>query len=264
MNKTVIVIFAFLASVLEFSTGLYSQEKNIKLNVMTYNVHHCNPPAVKGLIDVQAIADVIKSNNVNIAFLQEIDVHTTRANGLDQANELSQKSGLNYFHFFKAIDILGGEYGVMILSAYPLDSCIVNKLYQEGESEQRVLGTAIITLSNTIKVKIACTHLDLSARLRSVELNQIDSILSKGSLPFILGGDFNATPQSQEMKIMLEKYKSSTNEFIPTFPNINPDRTIDFLLINKSVTLEIVSHKVLTNIHASDHLPVLAEILCCD
>lgn len=225
-------------------------------------MHHCNPPAVKGLIDVQSIADVIRTNDADIAFLQEIDVHTTRVNGIDESKELSEKSGLNYYHFFKAIDILGGNYGVMILSKYPLDSYKVYPLYQEGESEQRVLGTAIATLKENIKVMLACTHLDLSARLRAIELNQIDSVLSKSSLPFILCGDFNATPASSEMNLVLEKYQSSTNEFIPTFSNINPDRTIDYIFVPRTSKMKVLRHKVLSGIDASDHLPVIADICC--
>ena len=111
---------------------------------------------------------------------------------------------------------------------------------------------------------LACTHLDLSARIREVELNEIDSVISRSNLPFLLGGDFNATPNSSEIKLFMEKYRSSTNNFAPTFPNVNPDRTIDFIFFSKSKNIEVLSHSVLSNINASDHLPVLAEIRCCD
>lgn len=262
MKRIIIVFLTLLYSISGFSNELNNEQKSIKLNIMTYNVHHCNPPAIKGLIDIDAIANVIKSNSIEIAFLQEIDVRTTRVNGIDQALELSQKTGLKYFRFFKAIDIMGGEYGVMILSKYPIDSTMVYPLYQEGDSEQRVLGIANVILPDNFKLKVACTHLDLSARLREVEINEIDSILSRESIPVILGGDFNATSQSNEIKLMGEKYVSSTKEFLSTFPNKNPNRTIDYIFISKSANLRVLSHKVLVNTDASDHLPVVAEIEC--
>lgn len=264
MKRTLVIIAAFLFFIWGLPAGLNGREKSVKIRVMTYNTHHCNPPAVKGLIDAQAIADVIKSNNVDIALLQEIDVRTSRVKGVDLAEELSQRSGLNYFHFFKAIDLLGGEYGVMILSKYPLDSSKVYPLYKEGASEQRVLGTAFVTLPNNLKVMIACTHLDLSAKLRIAEIKEIDSILSKSSMPVILGGDFNATPQSNEMVMMTDGYMSTTNEFVPTFPNIDPNKTIDYIFLSRNSNFRILKHKALENINASDHLPVIADIRCSD
>lgn len=242
------------------SNELPDRQKSVTINVMTYNVHHCNPPAVKGKIDVDAIAEVIKSNNVDIAFIQETDVRTDRVGGIDQAQELSQKSGLKFFRFFKAIDLAGGEYGVTIISVFPLDSAACYPLYKEGESEQRVLGTAVVTLKDKRKLLLACTHLDLSSRLREVEVAQIDSILSKVDKPVILCGDFNATPSSKEIKFMEQRYSSSAKEYIFTFPNKDPETTIDYIFFSKTPMLRAISHRVLQGINASDHLPVLSVL----
>jgi endonuclease/exonuclease/phosphatase family metal-dependent hydrolase len=236
------------------------QNRKEVLTVMTYNVHHCNPPAEKGVIDIEGIAGVIKNQGIEIAFLQEIDVKTSRTNGLDQATELSKRTGLKHFHFYKAIDIMGGEYGVMILSKYPLINIMSHKLYQEGDSEQRVIGTADIILPNKAKVMLACTHLDLSSTIRAREINEIDSILSLSVTPFILGGDFNATPESPEMSLFFDKYVSSTYDFDNTFPNKYPNKTIDYIFVEKASSLRVISHKVPTNINFSDHLPVVTEI----
>jgi endonuclease/exonuclease/phosphatase family metal-dependent hydrolase len=227
---------------------------------MTYNVHHCNPPAIKGLIDVCAIADVIISNKADIVFLQEIDVKTHRAKGMNQSLELSRLTGLQYSAFYKAIDIMGGEYGVVILSRFPLDSAVVYPLWQKGESEQRVLGISVATLPDDRKIRVACTHLDLSADIREKEIKQIELILSRGEIPVILGGDFNAEPESKEMGIMFNRFTSSTKNFVATFPNINPNKTIDYLFTRRIDKLRFISHKVITGIVASDHLPVVAEV----
>lgn len=260
MKKLLYIIILILSPAI-CNSGTYGREKGAeKLTVMTYNVHHCNPPAIKGLIDAGAIADVIRSNNTDIVFLQEIDVRTQRVNGMNQSLELSRLSGLEYSAFFKAIDILGGEYGVVILSRFPIDSAVVYPLWQKGESEQRVLGIAVATLPGGRKTRVACTHLDLSADIREIEIQQIDMILSRGDIPVILGGDFNAKPDSKEIGLMFSKFVSSTKDFVVTFPNINPDRTIDYIFTRKTDQLRFISHKVIPAIDASDHLPVVAEV----
>jgi len=254
MKKTIYLTALLLVATLSFS------EPYNKLTVMTYNVHHCNPPAIKGLIDAGAIADVIKSNKADIVFMQEIDIKTRRVDGMNQSLELSRLTGLKYSVFFKAIDILGGEYGVVILSRFPLDSALIYPLWQEGESEQRVLGTAVVTLPDDRKIRVACTHLDLSADIREKEIKQVDMILSKGEIPVILGGDFNAEPVSKEMGIMFSRYTSSTSDFVVTFPNINPEKTIDYLFTRRIDKIKFISHKVIPGINASDHLPVIAVV----
>jgi len=241
-------------------TFCFSQTHSSRLTVITYNVHHCNPPAIKGLIDAGAIADVIRSNKADIVFLQEIDIKTQRVNGMNQSLELSRLSGLKYSAFFKAIDIMGGEYGVVILSRFPLDSAFVYPLWQRGESEQRVLGIAVVTLPDERKLRVACTHLDLSADIREKEIEQMGTILSRGEIPVILGGDFNAEPESKEMDTMFNRFTSSTTDFVVTFPNVKPNKTIDYLFTRRIDKIRFISHKVLSGIDASDHLPVIAEV----
>ena len=155
---------------------------------------------------------------------------------------------------------MGGEYGVVILSRFPLDSAIVYPLWQRGESEQRVLGIAVATLPDGRKIRLACTHLDLSAEIRETEIKQVDLILSRGDIPVVLGGDFNAEPDSKEIELMFTRFTSSTKDFVVTFPNIKPNKTIDYLFTRRMDKLRFISHKVIAGIEASDHLPVIAEI----
>ncbi|HRN48456.1 MAG TPA: hypothetical protein PKW69_10520, partial [Niabella sp.] len=75
-----------------------SNSKNI-IKVMTYNVHHCNPPDKKGIIDVDGTAAVIKNQNADLVALQEIDVNTGRSGKINQAALLAQKAGYPFYYF---------------------------------------------------------------------------------------------------------------------------------------------------------------------
>ncbi len=233
-------------------------DENVSFKVISYNIHHCNPPAQQGVIDVDRISSVIIDSGAEIAFLQEVDINVRRSGNINQAELIAEKTGLNHSYFYKAIDFMGGEYGVAILSKYPLSDFIINELTTKDGEEQRIFASAIVHYKNQIKIFLGNTHLDLDPEYRKLQIMQIDSILQKIKIPTIIGGDFNATPESPEMDIMFEKYESSTYTFYPTFPNVNPERTIDYIFGNNSVTFS--DHAVPKNIDASDHLPVITTV----
>ena len=88
------------------------------ITVMTYNIHHCNPPSKPGLIDVEAIAAVIRRESPDFVALQEVDVHTVRSGeGLHQARKLAKLTHM-HFHFAKAPSMIsmGGEPGTALKS----------------------------------------------------------------------------------------------------------------------------------------------------
>ncbi|MDP3453295.1 MAG: endonuclease/exonuclease/phosphatase family protein [Bacteroidales bacterium] len=262
--KYILTALLLSLSLVSASTKEAKESKELNINVLLYNIHHCNPPAQRGVIDLDSIVSVIKLSGADIAFLQEVDHNVSRSGGIDQTSLLAQKSGLKYHYFYKAIDFMGGDYGVAILSRFPLSDFNTIKLDSPVKSEDRVLGTAIVHIGDGKRLLIASTHLDLNKINRERQIAQIDSVMKLSPYPLILAGDFNATPESDEIKYMVDNYISSTTDFKPTFPNISPNRTIDYIFIRnhpvKSLYLEFTSHKVLQNIDASDHLPVVASI----
>ena len=57
--------------------GAASADKNIR--VLSYNIHHCNPPSKEGLIDVDAIVKAIRLQNPDLVALQEVPTIDFRA-----------------------------------------------------------------------------------------------------------------------------------------------------------------------------------------
>ena len=152
-----------------------------ELRVLCYNIHHCNPPSKPGLIDMDAIAKVINHSKPDIVALQEVDVHTGRSgSGLHQAKELARKTGMQSY-FAKAIDYDGGEYGVAILSRFPMESTMKFELPTSAgtNGEPRVLATAGITLPGKEKIRFAGTHLDAQKNdpTRVLQMARINDIL---------------------------------------------------------------------------------------
>jgi len=261
MKKIFLFAFAVLVIQLFPVSGLNGKGRNKEVKVITYNIHHGNPPAEKGKIDLDAIAEVISNSKADFALLQEVENGTTRSFGMNQAKELSQKSGLRYYLFFKAIDFAGGDYGIAILSRFPADSSKSIRLYAQEGGEQRVMGLIYTIIPGFGKVCVATTHFDLPNKIRTVQVTQADSILKAESLPVIFGGDLNAQPDSPELKILFENYLTSGPPHKFTFPNKNPDRTIDYLFTGKKSGFKIKDYSVIENIDSSDHLPLTMTLL---
>ena len=88
-----------------------------ELRVLTYNIHHGE--GTDGKFDLDRIAKLISAQEPDLVALQEIDVKTARASGVDQAAKLAKLTGMHYaFGRFMKYD--GGEYGQMVLSKHPI------------------------------------------------------------------------------------------------------------------------------------------------
>lgn len=229
------------------------------LKVMTYNIHHGNPPAREGVIDLEAIANVIKSQSPDLVALQELDVLTERSGNVDEVKKLAELTGM-YSFFSKGIDYEGGAYGVAILSKFKLNSSERFPLpFKDGlKAEQRSLAVINVTLPGRTNIDFACTHLDLKDEHRLLQVAEINRVLGERKVPVILAGDFNLTAKTPAMGMLEQYFDRSCQTGCPsTSPDLNPRNEIDFILLKKGSRFKVKSHQVLNDIHASDHLPVV-------
>lgn len=234
------------------------------ITVMSYNVHHCNPPAKAGVIDVDAIAAVINAEKPDLVGLQEIDVNTIRSGkGQNQAQQLALKTGME-FYFAKAIDHEGGDYGVAILSRYKILEPKVYKLPTDPatKGEPRILATAKIKLPSGDEILFANTHLDAqkSPLNKEMQIKEINAIASKERLPMIITGDFNAVANSTVINTMDEVFTRTCTDCGFTIPAIRPNKCIDFIAFKSDKPFQVLNHHVVPESLASDHRPVVARL----
>lgn len=239
-----------------------SHSGNISLSIMTYNIHHANPPSRPGFIDLEAIAAVIKLQSPDIVALQEVDVYTNRSGkSINEAAELAKLSGMSHYYFAKAIDHDGGEYGVAILSKLPMEGMKNTPLptAEETKGEHRTLATAVIRLTNGKQIIFACSHLDAqkSDTNRLLQINKITEILQHEKLPVVIAGDFNSTPSGKIIN-QLDKYfkRSCLTDCGFTIPANIPRSTIDFVAFKPFNQFTVTEHTIIDEKYASDHLPV--------
>lgn len=260
---TAVAVLLASCSAKTLSTTDAKETNAAVVRVMSYNIHHSNPPLKPEVIDLEAISNVIKSADPDLVALQEVDVNTKRSGDFNQAEEIAERLDMHFF-FGKAIDYQGGGYGVAILSKYPLKETTVHRLpSKEGtNAEPRVVATARIELYNGVTIRFGSTHLDAQRdpSNRGLQVKEIIVIAGKEKLPFILAGDFNAVPESDAMKIITKKFELSCRQCPLTSSAQNPVRTIDYIVFrDPSGKLKAKNHEVINEKQASDHLPVVAE-----
>lgn len=240
-------------------------DKSKVIKVMTYNIHHANPPskAKDSVIDLQAIANVINKAKPDLVALQEIDVHNARAGmDLNEAAALAKLTGMNYY-FTRAIYYRGGEYGDAVLSKFPiLDSMDYHLSKIEGTNEEtRSLCMIKVMLPDKKQIYFASTHLGLTEDTRVLQAEKLTGIIKSLSLPLIIGGDFNATPESETIKVLDSVLTRSCKSGCPfTIPTINPKHQIDYIMYTPFDDFEVLSHRTIPETYASDHLPVISSL----
>jgi endonuclease/exonuclease/phosphatase family metal-dependent hydrolase len=233
------------------------------LRIITYNIHHANPPSKPGVIDMEAIINVFKKYPADVIALQEVDVNTKRSGNINEAKLIADGLGMHFF-FAKAIDYDGGYYGVALLSRFPLKDtqAILLPMDSTMKGEQRVLATASVAISSKKKIVVGCTHLDhqKDSKNRQLQITTIKNFAKKIDQPFFIAGDFNAEMESGIIRQLDEDFERTCDTCSFTFPAIFPMRTIDFIAFRKSKKIKVISHTALVESYASDHLPVRAVI----
>ena len=242
-----------------------NRDSSFELRVLCYNIHHANPPSRPGVIDLDAIANVIKKEQPHLVALQEVDVFTERSGkSIHQAEKLAGMTGMKAY-FAKAIDFGGGEYGVAILSRLPMEAMrnIPLPTAAGTNGEPRTLATAVITLPQGKKILFASTHLDAQQQdtNRMLQINRIVEVLKPEKLPIVIAGDFNSVAGTSVINVLDSIFtRTCTTNCGFTIPEINPTRTIDFIAYTPANAFSVKAHHVVEEGYASDHLPVASVL----
>lgn len=211
------------------------QKPSTTLNVMSYNIHHGE--SVAGTLELEAIADVIRTYKPDIIGLQEIDRHfSERSDFRDQAADLAKLLGMQ--HCFGAnLDSESetpgksrAQYGTAILSPHLLTKCQNILLPRRSEDEQRGLLGATVTFGSWT-FRAYSTHSQQGSE--AARLEQVDAILAaipQNAQKTLLLGDLNTTPEAREIKLLTRRFDDSWSagrgvEF--TYPAEAPESRID-------------------------------------
>ena len=204
----------------------------IQLTIGSYNI--ANGSKVNH--DMSKLARDITNAKLDIVGLEEVDQFCNRSNNMDTMKTLSELTGMPYYTFFKAINLAGtgpdgkGEYGIGVLSKYPILETERVELYSAGK-EQRALGRTAIDV-NGVTLNFFVTHVSYEeTSIRTKQLKQINDIMKKYD-NYLLVGDFN-TDDFSEYAAFPDAGTVNTAEYhLPTFDS--KGTSIDNIVYTKS------------------------------
>ena len=232
----------------------------LRLRVLTYNIHHGE--GIDGKLDLGRIANVIKSARPDIVALQEVDLKTERTKRVDQPAELARLTGMQVV-FGGNFRFQGGDYGNAVLSRLPIKGHKNHALPSLDNGEPRGVLAVELELPGGGELLLLATHLDHrredAERLASAKaINEV--VAMTPDRLSLLGGDLNATPDSDVLKRILNHWTNTTDKPLPTIPVGNPERQIDFVLVRPAARWKVVETAVLDEAAASDHRPLIAVL----
>ena len=227
------------------------------MKIMTFNILHCMDYLSKK-IDFKKFAEEITCSGADIVGLNEVRGQGLLKGYSAQAKKLGKLTGMNHY-FGKAINVAGvAPYGNGLLCKYPVVSCETVKIpdpkVRTGDSmyESRAIIRAVIDAGE--KYTVLITHMGLNLDERENAVKTLLGIAPREKC--IIMGDFNCTPDSEELKPLFEKYNCSDTEAF-TFPSDNPKIKIDYIFTSRDI--EVINKGTSANI-VSDHFAQWIEI----
>jgi endonuclease/exonuclease/phosphatase family metal-dependent hydrolase len=260
MRKPIaLAISLLLVSALAFPSS--SASSRIRLRVMSYNIHV--GVGMDKQLDLQRIADVINEQRPDLVGLQEVDRGVKRTQGIDEIAELARLTKME-FAFAHNLDYQGGQYGVAILSRFPILKTDHRMYENKREAERRGMIRTEVKVG-TSTVSFVTTHLDYQYEDgRVFEAQQMLEFLKPQAGPMILVGDFNVEPTGESYQLVSKQFRdvwleTKAKEAGLSYPADKPVKRIDYILFRPKEGVK--ARKAWTvNTLASDHLPVVAEL----
>jgi len=228
---------------------------------MTYNIHV--GVGMDKKLDLPRIAGIIKQQHPDLVGLQEVDRGVERTGRIDEIAELAKLTKMEYAFAFN-LKYQGGQYGVAILSRYPIRS-FDHRLYKNTrEAERRGFIRAEVQIDGRV-INFVTTHLDYQYEDgRVFEAEQLLAALKDVKGPLIIVGDFNDVPAGGTYKLVRGQFadawiESESSDQGFSYPADKPAKRIDYILSRRTDLIRTKKAWTVSTL-ASDHVPVVADL----
>lgn len=228
------------------------------IRVLAYNIHHGE--GMDSVVDLVRIADLIASVEPDLVALQEVDSVARRTGGVDQAAELARRTGLDG-RFGSFMPYQGGSYGMAVLSRLPVVEAR-NLRLPDGEEPRTALSVTVRLPNSGARLRFVGIHFYRTDAERMAQARSLEDQLEADPLATVLAGDFNSRPGSEVMDHLAAGWTvvdKGPDAF--TFPSWAPDHEIDFVVMRPAPVFEVLAERVLDEPVASDHRPVLVDLV---
>ena len=229
--------------------------------------HQLFQPDGRLIDNLDAIAELMRSERIDVVGLQEADGIASWSGSFDHVEYMAQRAGMGYSLHGIHVDIWQLAYGTAIASRYRLGDPL-SVTFRAGSVGQKGFVVASMDWPNApgVEVDVVSLHLDaLSQRMRLRQLGEMSRLLLKRNRPRIIMGDFNLSLRRSHVarRMMVDdlgmRGERLEERVWASYPRLG--RRLDYVLA--SAEFRFLSYRTL-NVSLSDHLPIVADIALRD
>lgn len=236
------------------------------IRLLTYNIFSCRN--LQRAYDIEGKIKVITEADCDIVSLNEVHQGTRHSGFTSQTAIIADRAGYPYRYFARAIEHDGGEYGIALLSRYPIVSVRTVPTPEtpprEGlKLEPRVHIDAVADVKG-IPVRVLVSHYGLSEpeQRRGVAdtIRLAAQPYREKNIPVIFMGDLNNIAASEPLRPLFERFTDTGELLGPeglTYPSYAPERKIDYIFVSRDFKTE--ECRVIESL-SSDHKPLSAVV----
>jgi endonuclease/exonuclease/phosphatase family metal-dependent hydrolase len=233
------------------------------VRVATYNVHRWQGANGRSKPDVARAGYVISELDADVIALQEVlRPFDGEAIEDDPLGQLCEELDL-HLAFAVTRRHRRGQLGNAILSRFPITAISVLDI-SHSRIERRGALAAHVGHAGA-GLGIVATHLSLVDRTRH---RQVQSLMEHPALnagPAVLMGDMNAWRNCKGSKVLDDALGLHHNlDWPASFPAGRPMLSLDRIYTRSAAVVEVRHHDTPASRKASDHLPVVAEVMIKD
>lgn len=222
---------------------------------MSYNIK--GHGALLKPVHIDEIAAMIVAAKPDIAGIQEVHRRTWQSRFRDQAAELERLTGMQLV-FGRAVGGERREYGNAILTRGEIAEWHVEPL--PGSGEPRTILSVTLQINGAPLVAYV-THLSAWGRLgiknRLAQAEAVAERVSRSTLPFVLTGDFNSAPHSEELRVFRSGLLAMSCFADPVITYRATRQCLDYIFVDPGWRIrnaEVVKGG------PSDHWPLVADL----
>ncbi|MBW2527681.1 MAG: endonuclease/exonuclease/phosphatase family protein [Deltaproteobacteria bacterium] len=240
----------------------------MRIRVITYNVHKCIG-GVDRRYQPDRVGDIIAHYRPDLALLQEVTSGVKRLRGHRQVDLLGTRLGMRHRAYVPNVHYpRGGEYGNAVLGIHPIVDLRNIDLTIPPKKRRGVLHVRTrigMGSGRRVTLHVFNLHLGLSGIERKMQLRRFLESQPFARLdqraPIVLAGDFNDLWGTLGRKLLVPAGFRGLRRPIRTFPAFAPVRALDSIYLRGPVRfVRVFRSRLLLAKHASDHLPLIADL----
>ncbi|MCO6431776.1 MAG: endonuclease/exonuclease/phosphatase family protein [Deltaproteobacteria bacterium] len=249
----------------------------MKLKLITININGYGEKFGPWSVRRKFLREIIEREDPQLVALQAVSSDTRRFSGRDQAHQLADELMVYSSVTFEAATVIAGErqLGVALLSKLrplQIERLRLDTSSRDEDPSQRVILRAAFQLGST-KLQLFNCHFSWGAEQNKRNLEQALQFFSRFEDPSIVVGDFNASPESSGIELLLRNgwidswahLKPGQNGF--TFESDRPTQRIDYVMVSNQLASALQRIGLLPSasrresVSYSDHLGLIAELI---